>query len=155
MILLLYNLWSRQSQFYSHYFKVEEQRSCSNQKTTEPIRKHRPFIHWCTHSIISIAYSFISIVYLLCGTFPVAQMVKNPPAMWETWVWSLGRDDPLEEGISSHSSILSWRIPMDRGARQATVHGVTKSDTTEWLSPSIRRDSFLNWYPIYYSFQNE
>ena len=46
----------------------------------------------------------------------VAQMVKNLPAMWETWVLSLGWEDPLEEGMEIHSSILAWRIPMDRGA---------------------------------------
>jgi len=46
----------------------------------------------------------------------VAQMVKNLPAMWETWVQSLGREDPLEESMATHSSILAWRIPMDRGA---------------------------------------
>ena len=42
----------------------------------------------------------------------VAQMVKNPPAMQETWVQSLGWEDPLEEGMATHSSILIWRIPM-------------------------------------------
>ena len=62
----------------------------------------------------------------------VAQMVKNPPAMQETWVQSLGWDEPLEEGMASHSSILAWRIPMDRGAWQATVHEVAESRT--WLS---------------------
>ena len=41
----------------------------------------------------------------------VAQLVKNPPAMWETWVRSLGWEDPLEKGNASHSSILAWRIP--------------------------------------------
>ena len=62
----------------------------------------------------------------------VSQIVKNSPAMWEmweTWVQSLGREDPLEEGIETHSSILAWRIPMDRGALQAIVHGVAKSQT--------------------------
>ena len=59
----------------------------------------------------------------------VAQMVKNPPAMCETWVQSLGWEDPLEEGMATHSSILAWRIPMDTGAWQAIVHGVTKSRT--------------------------
>ena len=54
----------------------------------------------------------------------VAETVKNPPAMWETWVQSLDGEDPLEEGKASHSSILAWRIPMDRGAWQAIVHGV-------------------------------
>ena len=46
----------------------------------------------------------------------VAQTVKNLPAVRETWVQSLGWDDPLEKGIATHSSILPWRIPMDRGA---------------------------------------
>ena len=59
----------------------------------------------------------------------MAQMVKNPPAMQETWVRSLGWEDPLEEGMATHSSILAWRTPMDRGAWQAMVHRVTKSRT--------------------------
>ena len=54
----------------------------------------------------------------------VAQMGKNPPAMRETWVRSLDQEDPLEEGMTTHSSILAWRIPMDRRAWQVTVHGV-------------------------------
>ena len=41
----------------------------------------------------------------------VAQLVKNPPAMWETWVQSLDWEDPLEKGKATHSSILAWRIP--------------------------------------------
>ena len=57
------------------------------------------------------------------------QTVKNPPAMWETRVQSLGREDPLEEGMATHSSILAWRIPMGRGAWQATAHGVAKGQT--------------------------
>ena len=61
-------------------------------------------------------------------------MVKNPPAMWEIWVRSLGWEDSLEKGKATHSSILAWRIPVDRGAWQVTVHGVTESDTTEQLS---------------------
>jgi len=46
----------------------------------------------------------------------VAQPVKNLPAMQETWVQSLGGEDPLEESMATHSSILAWRIPMDREA---------------------------------------
>ena len=53
-------------------------------------------------------------------------MVKTPPAMRETWVRSLGWEDPLEEEIVTHSSILAWISPMDRGAWQATVHRVAK-----------------------------
>ena len=56
-------------------------------------------------------------------------MVKNPPAMQETWVRSLGWEDPLEEGMATHFGILAWRIPMDREAWRATVLGVTKSWT--------------------------
>ena len=41
----------------------------------------------------------------------MAQTVKNLPAMWETWVRSLGREDPLDKGMATHSSILAWRIP--------------------------------------------
>ena len=54
-------------------------------------------------------------------------MVKNLPGMQETWVQSLSWEDPLQEGMATHSSILAWRIPMDRGAWQATVQGVKKS----------------------------
>ena len=59
----------------------------------------------------------------------VAQMVKNPPAMQNTWVQSLGWEDPLQEGMATHSSILAGRIPKDRGAWWATVHAVTNSQT--------------------------
>ena len=62
-------------------------------------------------------------------------MVKNPPAMWETWVRPLGWENPLEKGMATHSSILAWKIPMDRGAWRATVHeGRKELDTTEQLS---------------------
>ena len=53
--------------------------------------------------------------------FPVAQSVKNLPAMCETWVQSLGWEDPLEEDMAIHSSIIPWTITMDRGAWWATV----------------------------------
>ena len=58
----------------------------------------------------------------------MAQTVKNLPAMWETWVRSLGQEDPLKEGMATHSSILAWRIPMDTGAQQATIHEVAKTE---------------------------
>ena len=60
----------------------------------------------------------------------VAQLVKNLSAMQETWVGLLTWEDWLEEGMATHCSILAWRITMDRGAWQATVHGVSKSVTT-------------------------
>ena len=55
-------------------------------------------------------------------------VVKNPPGK-EMWVLSLGWEDPLEKVMATHSSVLAWRIPTDRGAWQATVHGVAKSQT--------------------------
>ena len=79
----------------------------------------------------------------------VPQMVKDLPATQETWVWSLGSEDPREKGTATHSSILAWRMPMDRGAWRATVHGVVKSRT--WLSdfhftmPTFQQEFSLSW----------
>ena len=62
----------------------------------------------------------------------MAQLVKNPPAMWETWVRSLGWEDPLEKGKAAHSSVLAWRIPW-------TVQsmGLQRVRQTERLSLSL------------------
>ena len=57
----------------------------------------------------------------------MAQVVKNLPAMQETWVQSLGQEDPLEKGIATHSSILAWRIPRTEEYNVTTVHRVAKS----------------------------
>ena len=73
--------------------------------------------------------SFANIYSQLIWAFLVAQTVKNPLAIQETWVRSLGWEDPLEEVMATHSKILAWRIPMARGAWRATVHGVAKSQT--------------------------
>ena len=59
----------------------------------------------------------------------VAQMVKNLPAMQETWVPSLGREDLLEEGTATHSKCYCLENPHGRGDRQTTVHSVAKSWT--------------------------
>ena len=63
----------------------------------------------------------------------LAQTVKNLPAMQEAWVLSLGREDPLEKGMATHSSILAWRIPRteEPGRLCGQVHVVTESDTTK------------------------
>ena len=61
----------------------------------------------------------------------LAQMVNNLPTMWETWVQSLDWEDPLEEGMKLHYSILAWRVHMDRGTWWATWC-CRESDTTEW-----------------------
>ena len=63
-----------------------------------------------------------------CGASLVAQMVKNLPARQETEVRSLGWEDPLEEGMAAHSSILSWRIPWtEEPGGGATVLGIAKN----------------------------
>ena len=88
-------------------------------------------------SVLSTCFS----LYLLLGIgdvlgFPggsgMVKMVNNPPAMQETQEMqarSLGWEDPLDEGMVINSSILAWKIPMDRGAWWAVVHGVSKSQT--------------------------
>ena len=59
----------------------------------------------------------------------VAQLVKNLPAMQETWVQSLGWEDPLEEGMTTHSSILAWEIPWTEDPGRAQSMGVSNSRT--------------------------
>ena len=68
----------------------------------------------------------------------VAQTVKNPPAMQETWVWSLGWKDPLEKGMATHSSILAWRIPWT-----GEPDGLVGLQSPAWLTVSL---FFLNLY---------
>ena len=86
------------------------------------------FLCLIAHLFFMLIMSFSAYVWASL----VAQMVRNPPAMQETWVQSLGWEDPLEESMSTPSSILTWRIPMDRGPWRAAVHGVIKS----WARPS-------------------
>ena len=88
---------------------------------------------WCWHrNWIELNWRILSL------GFPVALVVKNPRTNVGdvgTWVWSWGWEDPLEEEMATHSSILAWKIPMDRGAWWATVHGVAKSQTwLKWLN---------------------
>ena len=70
------------------------------------------FCSLCLHFCVSVTYYRASLV---------AQMVKNPPAVWDTWVPSLGWEDPLEKGMATHSSILAWRISIseDPGVLQS------------------------------------
>ena len=67
--------------------------------------------------------------------FLVAQLVKNPSAMRETWVGSLGWEDPLEKGKATHSSVGAWRIPW----------GGIQSDTTEHLSLHLEHGQERSW----------
>ena len=79
--------------------------------------------------MFSIFYSVFTIPVNHFVASLVAQMVKNPPVMQETQLQFLGWEDTLEKGMDTNSSILAWRIPMDREALWATVHGVAKSQT--------------------------
>ena len=69
-------------------------------------------------------------------------LVKDLPAMQETPVRLLSQEDPLEEGMATHSSILAWRSPMDRGAWQATVRGVAKSQA--YLSDQAQNEAHVS-----------
>ena len=70
----------------------------------------------------------------------MAHPVKNPPAMWETWVQSLGWEDPLEKGTATHSSTLTWRI--------YSAPSLKESDTTELLSLHFTSDLQTIYDPI-------
>ena len=108
--------------------------------TTEWLHFHFHFAYtWKVAMLTTISpmpysgtYIWMSCIYMYiyrhCQSWAslVAQMVKNPPAMRKTWVWCLGWEDSLGEGMATHSSILAWRIPMDEGTWQATVHGLQR-----------------------------
>ena len=84
----------------------------------------------------SVDLSSPSSIYQILETYVlrraplVAQLVKNPPAIQETWVWSLGWEDPLEKGKATHSSVLAWRSPR-------TVWDHKESDTTDFHFHSL------------------
>ena len=71
----------------------------------------------------------------------VAQLVKNLPAIWETWVWSLGWEDPLEKGKATHSSILAWRIPWTAWSMgsQRVGHNWATSTHSRRLKPLVKK----------------
>jgi len=75
----------------------------------------------------------------------VAQTVKNPPAMQETWVPSLGWEDPREEGMAIHSSILAWRILWTEKLAGYSLWSHKESDTTEQLSTAQHRKPSEVW----------
>ena len=81
-----------------------------------------------------VKFFLLCLLLLLFKVFSGGSDGKNMPAMRETWDQSPGWEDPLEEGMAVHYSILASRIPKDRGAWRVAVHGVPKSHTTEQLS---------------------
>ena len=85
-------------------------------------------ISWSIHVAANgIFHSFLYLSNIPLWVSLVAQTVKNLAAIRETRVWSLGWENPLNEGMEIHCCILAWKILMDSGDWQATVHEVTKS----------------------------
>ena len=78
----------------------------------------------------------------------MAQLVKNPPVMWETWVRSLAWEDPLEKGKATHSSILAWRIPCteEPGGLQSMAR--KESDMTKQLTHTMLFNSGTTWSQV-------
>ena len=108
--------------------------------------------------VMVLFHIFWSLIILRRASL-LAQLVRNPHATQETWVQSLGWEDPLEEGMAAHSSILAWRILMDREAWRATVHGVTESNMTERLSTAqhmiLRSPQSTDSFPFSYRWFRE
>ena len=75
-------------------------------------------------------------------------MVKKPPAVWETWVRSLGLEDPLEKGTVTHFSILAWRIPWTGSLPSYSPWGLKESDTTERLHFILSKFIFKNAFIV-------
>ena len=119
---------------------MEEQKLihyCCGWKMVEPLRGYT--------TVKQLIHGFLKKQYIDSNSIRaslVAQLVKNPPPMQETPVQFLGQEDPLEEGLANDSSILACRIPMERGAWRATVHGVAESWT--WLNDSAQHTVY--WY---------
>ena len=84
-------------------------------------------------SVLRINWEYMLFTYSMFGASLVAQMVKSPPAMWETWVWSLGWEDPLEEGVATQYSCLK-NLHGQRSLAGYNPWGSKESGTTEWLS---------------------
>ena len=78
------------------------------------------------------------------GASLVASTVKNLPAVWETWVQSLGWEDPLEKGMTTHSSILAWRIPRTKESDSYSPWDRKELDTTKRLTLCLRDGSKIN-----------
>ena len=91
-----------------------------------------------------------AIIFLYYRASLVVQMVKNPPAIQDTQIRSLGQEDPLEKGMATHSSILAWTIPWTEESGGDSPWGWKESDTTEWLiliSSTVLNRSGENRHP--------
>ena len=102
-------------------------------------------------AMLGLGHCCIWVRICLEHNFPGGSVHKNPPAMLETRVWSLGLEDPLEKGMAAHSSILAWRIPWTEEPGGLQSMGLQKSDTTWQLNHhhyNFRQDMTLTvmWF---------
>ena len=81
--------------------------------------------------MLKIFIAFFYVILMLDMNFPGSSVVKNLPSLQETWIQSLGQEDPLEKEMATHFGILAWEIPWTEEPGWATVHWVGKSQT--WL----------------------
>ena len=109
---------------------TKSQTQLSTRTTTEWL-----YEYICWH-VVFTNWPFL-ILFQFNHTFLVAEMVKNLPAMWETWVGSLGHEDPLEEGMAIHSSIHACRIPQAEEPGRLQPMGSQESDRAEQLTLSL------------------
>ena len=102
--------------------------------------------HKCVISLTRVSWQ-MQLLTPLWGFF-VGSMVKNLPAMWETWVQSLGREDPLEKEMGAHSSILAWRIPWTE--QTGGLQSIGSQESQIWLSDKTMfwRYIFQHWAPL-------
>ena len=104
---------------YEYYENLQRDSNMENIKNISKLLRTDLKYYIYFHKIFNtdiLPFFQISEYYRLNGASLVAQLVKNLPAMQETWIQSLSWEDDQEEGMATHSNILAWRIPMDRGA---------------------------------------
>ena len=91
------------------------------------------------HLLSPAVFVFLVELLVFCreGASLVAQMVKNSPAVWETWVQSLGQEDPLDKGMAFHSVFLPGESHGQRSLGGYSLWGCKKSDMTKWLTLSV------------------
>ena len=105
----------------------------------------------CSTNVRSFSWRMVTLLFhfLYQGTFPVAQTGKNLPVMQETQVWSLGREDPLEKGMATHSSILAWRIPWTEkpgGPRSVGSQRAGHDWATDTLTQRLRACHYMSCF---------
>ena len=105
---------------------------------------------------ISHTYVYLTYVYIYTHThiywsFPDSLVVKNPPSMQETWIWSLGREDLLEKEMATHSSILPWKIPWTKEPGRLQFMGL-QTVRHDWTHTHTQVTKLVDFEPPYINF---